>query len=631
LHLNVLHDLVPSADFTPIGLGHHGELSGGTKMDTGQKTESLAQLVQDIDRNSVVLPEFQRDFVWEIEKTLDLFDSFVRDIFVGSLIYGVPSFEITVRELDTKPRSGKGSRRKLKLTSFTKQDIEKQVKVHGFRLLLDGQQRATSIYRALKGVDEIYFVVSSETDLAPEIRQQPVAKRSLESVLSEFRSQPVAGRINIKMSDVYRVLNGDAPREKDQAELFLQTSSFAHLNGQNAIESTEFSAYLTYLKGLENLCRQEKLVAYYLLDTDEEKFALFFERSNSKGIQLNFIDILAAKLYGGFNLRDQIDRFSEENPDLELNREAIVRSISYAVSDGKETGRSYILANLTQVHFNQYWDEFTIAYKKAFEWLLATRLLIHPDWIPYENMLIPLMIFLRQIPGHDFGQISSLQARVLKAWYWLAIFSRRYSSAAQTYVLEDAQALERAGRGDFSSALLLIQKIYPALIDHDDLFTVSKKYDAMYRGVLNFCNFVSGGFLNWDNGNPVTRSSMLEDHHIFPKDYLRKNSKLLESTLDAQVLTDCVANRTLIPKLTNIKVGNKSPSEYLAKLAEKNPNMSAALASHLIPSDLISGAYDDLYLLFLEDRARTIINEIKSVILEERTRLAADLARIVNP
>jgi uncharacterized protein with ParB-like and HNH nuclease domain len=64
----------------------------------------------------------------------------------------------------------------------------------------------------------------------------------------------------------------------------------------NVESSTEFLTYLTQLKNLENVCRQEKLVAYYLLDTDEEKFALFFERSNSKGIQLDFIDILAANL-----------------------------------------------------------------------------------------------------------------------------------------------------------------------------------------------------------------------------------------------------------------------------------------------------------------------------------------------
>jgi len=60
-------------------------------VDAGQKTESLFSLVEDIDKGAVVLPEFQRDFVWEIEKTVDLFDSFVREIFVGSLIYGRPS------------------------------------------------------------------------------------------------------------------------------------------------------------------------------------------------------------------------------------------------------------------------------------------------------------------------------------------------------------------------------------------------------------------------------------------------------------------------------------------------------------------------------------------------------------
>src|SRR6202022_2160007 len=120
-------------------------------MDTGQKTESILKLVEDIRSDDVALPEFQRDFVWDIEKTFDLFDSFVRDIFVGSLIYGVPSFEITVRELDRRPRSGKGSRAKLRLSSYTREQIENRVKINGFRLLLDGQQRATSIYRAMMG------------------------------------------------------------------------------------------------------------------------------------------------------------------------------------------------------------------------------------------------------------------------------------------------------------------------------------------------------------------------------------------------------------------------------------------------------------------------------------------------
>jgi uncharacterized protein with ParB-like and HNH nuclease domain len=142
-------------------------------LDTGQKTESILQPVEGIVKDRVALPEFQRDFVWDVEKTFDLFDSFVRDIFVGSLIYGIPSFEITVRELDRRPRSGKGSRACLKLSSYTREEIENRVKVNGFRLLLDGQQRATSIYRAMTGVDPVFYIALNDDELPPAVRSMP--------------------------------------------------------------------------------------------------------------------------------------------------------------------------------------------------------------------------------------------------------------------------------------------------------------------------------------------------------------------------------------------------------------------------------------------------------------------------
>ncbi|MBK9214968.1 MAG: DUF262 domain-containing protein [Chloracidobacterium sp.] len=51
-----------------------------------ERTQSVQQLIQDIVDKKVVLPEFQRDFVWEITKTYDLFDSIVKDIFVGAIL-----------------------------------------------------------------------------------------------------------------------------------------------------------------------------------------------------------------------------------------------------------------------------------------------------------------------------------------------------------------------------------------------------------------------------------------------------------------------------------------------------------------------------------------------------------------
>lgn len=437
-------------------------------MDTGQKTESILRLVEDIVKDNVALPEFQRDFVWDIEKTFDLFDSFARDIFVGSLIYGVPSFEITVRELDRRPRSGKGSRGSLKLTSYTHEQIENQVKISGFRLLLDGQQRATSIYRAMMGVDPIFFIALNDNELKLDAQAKQPGQRSLEHVLSEFRGEAVEGRVSIRLDDVYKILNGEASREKEKAALFLKSNKIDGITAENVDASPEFLTYLTQLKNLENLCRQEKLVAYYLLDTDEEKFALFFERSNSKGIQLNFIDILAAKLYAGFNLRAKIKDFETENPALELNREVLVRSISFQVSQGKEIGRSYILSNLSHQHFNEHWGKFTSTYKSVHDFLRTSRLLIHPTWMPYENMILPLMAFAAKLPHHDFSQISADQASLIPVWYWLAVFSRRYSSAAQTYALEDAQALQKATDGNFTSIINIIHRIQPLIRDTDD-------------------------------------------------------------------------------------------------------------------------------------------------------------------
>lgn len=590
-------------------------------MDTGQKTESIAALVEDITKDRVSLPEFQRDFVWDIEKTFDLFDSFVRDIFTGSLIYGVPSFEITVRELDKRPRSGAGSRAKLKLNSYTRDQIENKVKVNSFRLLLDGQQRATSIYRAIIGADPVYFISLTESELHQDTKSKPIGQRSLEEVLDEFQGEAVPGRVCIKLDDVYRVLKGEASREKEKAALFLRTNQITGLNEENVEASAEFLTYLTQLKNLENMYRQEKLVAYYLLDTDEEKFALFFERSNSKGIQLNFIDILAAKLYTGFNLRSKIDDFKEDNPDLELNREVIVRALSFHVSQGKEIGRSYILSSLSHHHFNEHWDHYVKAYKNVHDYLRSSRILIHPSWMPYDNMLLPLIIFCADLPHHDFSQITLDQTKVLKTWYWLAIFSRRYSSAAQTYALEDAQALQKAAHGNLESAIEIISKIQPQIRNGDDLLTVHKKYDALYKGVLNLVNFQTGGLLNLENGTPVSIASNLEDHHIFPNDYLKKNWATVHQSLDSEKAIDCVINRTLIPKLTNIKVSNKPPSKYLKELQTKNPSIEIALKSHLLSSDLINGEYDMNYDYFLSERADAILLAINSNILAVRADL----------
>src|SRR5437763_16856408 len=111
--------------------------------DTQSQTESLLEIVQGIEKKAIILPEFQRDFRWELDQTYDLFDSLIREIFIGTIIYGKPSFGMTVRDIDTNPRRGKGSNAKLNTYSFDTDTITIKAQTEKFRIVLDGQQRIT--------------------------------------------------------------------------------------------------------------------------------------------------------------------------------------------------------------------------------------------------------------------------------------------------------------------------------------------------------------------------------------------------------------------------------------------------------------------------------------------------------
>lgn len=592
-------------------------------MDTDQKTESLATLCSDVEKNYVRLPEFQRDFVWDIQKSYDLFDSFVKNIFTGSLIYGIPSFDITVREIDVRPRTGRGSRKKLILESFTKKQIEQLAQVHSFRLLLDGQQRATSIYRALLGHDSVYMVITPDQLLPEEVQKIQPSKRSLDQVLEEFRGDVPEGRVGINLHDVYRMLQGDMPRESDRVAPFMKSSAIQFESESQAASSAYFETYISQAKNLEYLFRQEKLVSYYLLNTDQDKFALFFERSNSKGIQLSFIDILAAKLYKGFNLRQHLDQFKDDYPEIPLNKEVLVRALSYIVSGGKDTGRGYILNNLTYAHFNENWESVTSLYRRCYEYLLANNMIVGYGWLPYENMLIPMMMFLRHVPHSNFANISQPQSELLHLWFWLTIMSRRYSSAAQTYALEDAKFLEAVAQGDFNGVQALLRKLNSSVNSFEDLRAVHKQYDAVYKGILNLINFQSAGVVGWENGARISAKDDLDDHHIFPKDYLRKTLKDADSDMEIEV--NCVINRCLIPKLLNIKASNKRPSDYLSELSGRNKKLREALCQNLIPPEILDGTYDDIYPMFLEDRGNAIMSVLQEKMFDVREKwLSAD-------
>lgn len=77
-----------------------------------REPNSIRMLIDKLNNSKLYLPEFQRNFTWNIERSVDLFDSIIRGIFIGALIESKPKFNLTCRAIDDRPRKGRGSRAK---------------------------------------------------------------------------------------------------------------------------------------------------------------------------------------------------------------------------------------------------------------------------------------------------------------------------------------------------------------------------------------------------------------------------------------------------------------------------------------------------------------------------------------
>lgn len=578
-----------------------------------QNTESIQDIVKEIDKRQIVLPDFQRDFVWDESKTYELFDSLVRDIFIGSIIYGIPSFEIAVREIDTRLRKTKGKKREsLKTLFFTREQINEKVKIGNFRAVLDGQQRITSIYRALKKIDNVWLIVKSEDELSED---EDFNEMRLEEIMFGFSGKQDNLRLSINVGDAFEMIENKM-REKPLQEKYFNNLEFVkQLDSENI--DYYFEKFLIIVSKLQDLFKAEKMVSYFFLDMSSEKFALFFERSNSLGVRLDFIDILVAKLNSGFRLRTKLEELKSAT-GYNIEREILVRAIAFVVSKGKNVDKGYILSTLTCEHFKLYWNNACKLYINTLDFLFKNNFIMTQDWIPHSNMLIPLMIFVDNLPNKSFNQMNEYQLEFVRYWHWGSIFAQRYTGGATNeIIILDSKMLTFIAKEEKISSESYFRDFKIVIDQPEDLYNFTKKGSAVYKGILTFINYVSGGLTDWKNNSKISFNEKVDDHHIFPKAYLQEYA----SDDEDLAYIDCVVNRTLIPKITNIKIGKSAPDKYLIELYSKNDKLKESLEKHMIPVEIMDGVYNEFFSVFIEDRSKKIFEYIKKCIIDKKDKI----------
>jgi hypothetical protein len=121
------------------------------------------------------------------------------------------------------------------------------------------------------------------------------------------------------------------------------------------------------------------------------------------------------------------------------------------------------------------------------------------------------------------------------------------------------------------------------------------------------------GARDFHNGQRITATMIAErkidDHHIFPKAYLRRTRPNL-----ADDLRDCVLNRTLLDKETDQRISQRAPSDYLTDISQTIPGqIGPILKSHLLPDAEGSSLWRDCFEEFLQERQALLCDEIVRV------------------
>ncbi len=549
---------------------------------------ALKDLLAEIHNRTTVLPDFQRDFVWEPGATQELIVSIANNYPAGSIL----------RVRDTK-------------RVFAAREFEGAPPLndaqHTF-LVLDGQQRLTSLYQAFYGVGEhrYYLDLGKLKDGA-----------DFEEAIFHVRATTKWAKAREDFTVQARELLLPLSVLKGGAGGFLQWL----LQLTNPMAMAERTLMLDALTRLNE--RWIKIIDDYHFpvvtlsaQTEPDALCTIFETLNRTGVKLSVFELLTARFWPqNIKLRALWDKALADHPvirDFEVDPYYVLQGISLASRKAPSCKRSDVL-NMAASDITDWWDKVVMGLATGLEILRDDCKVMLPKWLPYQTMLPPLAAVLARA-GNPRNAEAGAQREMLKRWFWCAVFGQVYESAPNSKSAKDVvEILPWLAGGDLPESVASVR------FDPRALREVTPRQRAIYRGAI--CLILGGGAKDFHTQAVITGKLMAEegidDHHIFPTAYLERRG------VSPARLRDCVLNRTLIDRTTNQMIGDRAPSDYLAEIRNtRGFPFETVLASHGLPTATDSPLVRDDYDAFLALRQERLWQEIRRV---TGTTVAADL------
>lgn len=525
-----------------------------TARDPKPTPERILQLANRVLIGDIILPEFQRPFVWKRRQILELMDSIYRNFPIGSLLV----WESTQRLASKR--------------SIADLEVAERGEKYPVNYLLDGQQRLSAICGALywrpgnpKSVWNVVFdLKSGKFAHADQVDGHPVNHIPLR-----------------RLADAPEFYKGLAPIEDEQMK---------------ARADLLFTRFLQY---------QVPLVT--LGDMSIDDVAPVFERINSTGTRLTIYDLMRAATWSpDFDLGNTVDDIKatlEPKKFQTLDNKTFLRTLGAAAGGDFSAQSIDALRELDKHALATAAEAMKSASLRAADFLSTEIGAPRAEALPYANQFAVLCEVFRLIPTPDTTQLAEI-----KRWFWLTTLSGYFGGWDSGQMTQDTRQIRAFAEGKESS--LGEGGVIPsATLWRMKQFRSNSAVSKMLALMLAHqqpLDIVNGQKIDTDKS--LAWSNDKEYHHFFPQAYLKRRKV-------SGAAANVVGNIVLLTSKSNIDIRDTAPSEYLAKINDEvgRDALIERLAKSLVPEAALGAALEDDFQGFLETRSEFLHAHVQSL------------------
>jgi hypothetical protein len=561
----------------------------------------LRELLERVHAGKVQLPDFQRGWVWDDDRIRSLIASISLSYPIGAAMF----METGGDGMNFAPRLIQGV-------------ILDGAPPAPENLILDGQQRITSLYTSIRSQRPVDTFTEKREPirrfyyLDMELCLDPVADR-----LDAVRSIP-EGRILKTDFDRQVVRDLSTPAAEFTAHYFPLALLFDDVKrGEWMMGYQEHHQYarerMQFLNRFQSEVLQRFLtykvpVIELLKDTPKEAVCQVFENVNTGGVALTVFELLTAT-FAADNFRLRPDW---EERQKRLERHDVLSTVSetdfvQAVTllstfrrnqrgEGAVGAKRMDMLKLTLAEYRAHAPAIEGGFSEVARLLLREKIFTAKN-LPYQSQLVPLAaIFAILGPDAERDEIK----RKLARWYWCGVFGELYGGATEARFALDVQQVPAWIQGGQEP-----RTIGDANFSPTRFLTLQTRLSAAYKGFM--ARLMQLGSLDLRTGDAIELTTYMDDsvdiHHLFPAAYCE------ERNLDRR-FWNSIINKAPLTAKTNRSIGKKAPSVYLGTF-EKTlgaPRVDEVLRSHGVHPTLMRG---DDFSGFTRARAARLLDLIE--------------------